>query len=537
MVAAFKYLNLTVGSFRPWEAAAALQFFLMFMLIFYNDHCYKRYLEFYAACMEVLRSSIFFVQELIISVPYDEVEKHRQVASRYILATVHLFYMNVTGGAAKGVEWHEICRKGLLTRDEARMLAEYPGRVTLILTSWAMQVVLMALDKDIFWEPQKPHAAHVHNRLNLHTLAIIQSSHRVCNLLALPIPFLYFHLMNSILLVNFLVLGVAFAIFKTWLTAPAYGFAVLVYKGLRKVSIDLSEPFEQRASDFPVAQFLDYAFDHSVGLIEAFSHPDAYELLIKNVNSTQPFSDGELTRSAETKVDYSKTSHSKANPFGWHKPMPFQVIGETKKKHLKRALTHMLVDMETVREAQNDLRGHNEHTRENLLVERREGARDLRNNLIDAQEYLDALRKYANSTENKEGEDTYDPFKATEPAAQANAQASPESSPDNSPVAKLQHHHTAKLDASNRLETKDDESETSSNAAKNFDEEMLRVRTGMASSALTLPDANPSLRVRKEDRDERIRRMVRREEDEEQDLGTAAAKVLGPAAAVIGAQL
>merc|ERR1719498_1557443 len=113
--------------------------------------------------------------------------------------------------------------------------------------------------------------------------------------------------MNSILVVNFFVLGCAFAIFKTWMTLLAYGFAVLVYTGMRQVSIDLSEPFEQDASDFPVHQFLDYAFDHSVGLLEAFSHPDAYDIVMGSIETTKPFDNDELTRSATTKPQFNYT--------------------------------------------------------------------------------------------------------------------------------------------------------------------------------------------------------------------------------------
>jgi len=393
MVACFKYANLNLGNFR-WEAAAAMQFFLMFMLIFYNGHCYERYLQFYAACMEVLRSAIFFIQELIISVPYDEVEKHRQVASRYILATIYLFYMNVTGGAAKGLEWQELRRKGLLTKDEAHMLSEYPGRVVLTLTSWAMQVVCKALDKDVFWEDQKPHIAHVHNRLNVHMINIIRGSNRVCYLLANPIPFLYFHLMNSILVVNFFVLGVAFAIFKTWMTLAAYGFAVLVYTGLRQVSIDLSEPFEQDASDFPVHQFLDYAFDHSVGLLEAFSHPEAYDVVMDSIPKTTPFDNEELVRSATQPVQFN-FGDGKGNPFEWHKQMPFQQMGDTRKKHLKRALTHLLVGVGALRDAQEDLDEHHPdpNSRYELLTERRKAATKLRQELEAARIYLSDLKE------------------------------------------------------------------------------------------------------------------------------------------------
>jgi hypothetical protein len=290
------------------------------------------------------------------------------------------------------MEWTELRRKGLLTKEEVQMLEGYPGRVTLTLTSWAMQVVLKALDADVFWEDQKPHIAHVHNRLNVHMVNLIRSSNRVTYLLSNPVPFLYFHLMNSILIVNFFVLGVAFAIFKTWMTLAAYGFAVLVYTGMRQVSIDLSEPFEQDDEDFPVNQFLDYTFDHSVGLLEAFSHPDAYDVIIDGVHSTTPFSAEELVHAATQPVDYN-TGDDKTNPFVWHKSMPFSQLGDTKKKHLKRTLTHLLVGHETLAEAHTDLERHkHKDSRMELLEERRHHAKSLREKLHLARVYLEELK-------------------------------------------------------------------------------------------------------------------------------------------------
>jgi hypothetical protein len=75
--------------------------------------------------------------------------------------------------------------------------------------------------------------------------------------------------------------------------------------------------------------------------------------------------------------------------------MPFQQLGETKKKHLKRALTHMLVDQGALREAQNDLHDHHEDTRYELLQERRQAAVELRRELAAATNYLQELKERA----------------------------------------------------------------------------------------------------------------------------------------------
>merc|ERR1712048_984190 len=101
---------------------------------------------------------------------------------------------------APGTEWKEVQRKGLLSRAECEMLQDYPGgRVPMILSSWAMQTCRDALTKKCFWKmpPEdgqfSMHCAHIHNRLNYHVCSVIKSCHKIHYLLALPIPFQYFH--------------------------------------------------------------------------------------------------------------------------------------------------------------------------------------------------------------------------------------------------------------------------------------------------------------------------------------------------------
>merc|ERR1719329_254096 len=64
----FRYSDYSAVNFR-WEASGALQFFLTFMLTFYNRHCYERYEDFYSACMDAQHSAMLFVHELTVSMP------------------------------------------------------------------------------------------------------------------------------------------------------------------------------------------------------------------------------------------------------------------------------------------------------------------------------------------------------------------------------------------------------------------------------------------------------------------------------------
>merc|ERR1719171_2195906 len=124
--------------------------------------------------------------------PQQELELHRISATKYMLATMYVFFMSVTGGSLSRNEWREIVKKGLLTRAEAEQLANYPGgqvQVPLVLTSWAMQIIDMGLRDECLWGTRSMRIAHTHNRLNNHIIEFLRATHQIGNMLALPIPF------------------------------------------------------------------------------------------------------------------------------------------------------------------------------------------------------------------------------------------------------------------------------------------------------------------------------------------------------------
>mmetsp|Transcript_2648 Transcript_2648/g.6855 ORF Transcript_2648/g.6855 Transcript_2648/m.6855 type:complete len:576 (-) Transcript_2648:50-1777(-) len=321
-----KMTDLKFGSDFPFQAITPVSFFMIFMIIFYNGQCYERYLEFYQHVMNCLHSGVFFVHELCVTFHYAEVEKHRIAATRFIMAAVFIFYMNVTGGMPGRNEWNEVITKGLLLPGEVRLLQEYPGgRVTLILTSWALRAVQAALIKDCFWQPNSQHIAHVHNRLNEHVHRLVTSCNRISYLLALPIPFPYFHLLNIVLNCNFFILAGALATFRMYSSIVAYAFALLIFMGIREVSNSLADPFGVDDVDFPVEQFLDHTFNDAIGLLEAFSNPAVHARVIEQINKSQPFTDRQLLHQIKEDLLYEKSFHlNRDNPFAWDRLTPLQ---------------------------------------------------------------------------------------------------------------------------------------------------------------------------------------------------------------------
>lgn len=318
-----------VSGFR-WEVAGTLQFFMTFFLIFFNGHCYMRYVQLYQHCMISTDSILLFVHELTISFPQREFDGVRFAATKYLLAAIYLFYMGITGGALSNTEWNECVQKGLITKSEMALLQQYPGgRVTLVLTTWAMVIIDHGLQQDLCWKDRAQRIAHTHNRIYRHVASFVKSTHAIGNTLALPIPFPYYHIMNVILLTNFLLIAAGFSLFKTYMTIFPFSLALMIFMGLREVAGAMADPFGQDEVDFPIARFLDYTFEHTVCLLEVFSlnAMGVEEYIKEKVNATKDFTDIEMRREMDPHILYSRSFDPRVdNQFAWDRQTPIQTV-------------------------------------------------------------------------------------------------------------------------------------------------------------------------------------------------------------------
>jgi len=317
-----------------WESVSASQFFMIFFLTFFNNHCFQRFLKFYNESMNVIDSVLMFVHEIVVALPEKEHEKHRISATKYMLAMLYLFFMNTVGGRLTIADYKEIVKKGLLTKAEADQLRAFPCHThenSYVLVSWAMQVVDKALMTPIMYEARRPAISHCHNRAQKHATDAMKACNEVSNLLALPIPFPYFHLMNAVIVLNAIMLAGVGAFFKTYYTIPPLAIALLFFMGLREISTSLADPFGPDDMDFPIASFMEYAFDNSVCLLEAFREPEAWDVS-KMLERCHEFSDSQLRKQTKAKLLYHKNfDPATSNPFSWTKEMPLQSLAGTQR--------------------------------------------------------------------------------------------------------------------------------------------------------------------------------------------------------------
>lgn len=308
-----------------WEAALALQVLMSFFVSFYNDMCYSRYLELYPACNELMDAIVNFVEEVNISLPHKELRRHHVACCKYLLAAMYEFFMIVTSGKLNQEGWKEMEYKGLLSKHEHEMLKVYPGgRCTLVLTAWVALIVRDAIMHDCCWRGRRQQTVHIYNRLNRHLVRINQASNRIGHIMAMPVPFVYYHLMNVIIMFNIVLLATVPAMYKSYMTLVPFAFALLIYMGLREVSCAIADPFGTDSLDFPIAQFINHTFDRTVCIMESFHcERDVRKRIVDSIPYTEDFTDENLRHTARSECIYEHPDKERKHESAGYRPGGF----------------------------------------------------------------------------------------------------------------------------------------------------------------------------------------------------------------------
>jgi len=316
-----------------WTALGASQFFLTFFVTFYNGHCYKRLLRIYDCSMEVLDDGCLLAQELVVSMPSQDLLRHRVQTMKYILAAIHIFFFHLAGGPTRK-HWRELSWKGLLSQDEIVMLLDYaPGEFSIVhvLAVWAMQVLENGLRNHTLWTSRSQRIAHVYNRMDGHVLALLQAMEDLIEIIALPVPYQYYHMMNVMVLVNCLIFAVAAAVnFRTYVTVFPMAVLCIFMLSIREVAISSATPFGTEADTaLPISKFLQYAYDTTTCLIMCFAPPEATRVTTL-VEGASMFTSkqllGRMTQEAVYRPEYEAISSSMVH---WSREMPISSMIST----------------------------------------------------------------------------------------------------------------------------------------------------------------------------------------------------------------
>jgi len=331
-------------SYNEWEALGYIQFFLTFFLTFYNGQCFARYLQLYELSVGMIDGIMLFMHEVVVSIPYAELEKHRITAVKYVLAMTYVYFIGTVKGTLTKSDWEEIVARGLLTNHEAELLQVFPAKSTesiLVLSAWAMQIVDLALSHPMMWGPRSMRIGHTHNRAKAHLLSTLRYSNEIQATLALPIPCAYFNLMNTVIAFNVLILCFVAAGYQNYFTIFPFAIAMLFFMGLREISAALADPFGTDDVDFPVDRFIDHCFDGSVCVLETFRSTEATDtqaLLDRVIPFTNQHVRAKITNDVLYQDNYSLET---GNVFAWSMESPLSLLS-VKSEHPTKILSTLL---------------------------------------------------------------------------------------------------------------------------------------------------------------------------------------------------
>lgn len=570
-----------------WEAAALMQYFMTVFITFYHHECYKRYMhELYPSCCAIADSVVDFIQELNVIMHWDELSNYRVACTKYLLAIVYEMFMVVTGGKLSKEDWRELVKHGLLTPQEATLLARYTGHTaTLVLASWTMVIVRDALRSDVMWDEVKPgsklqamggapaskrsaeaasqafadaaekaapriseyreweeaiarneesgghtrqswlkweseandldvrgvpttlsaeyvageeigskleyetrqewtnaqlwrasqwkenprvkltqlkkleadlwHQAlpsvitpvgggpplrelafgekvtvaatrneqsfmvpitseggvddensfakglgkqalpiigeidlrtfsgwrrqgnlsvHIYMRLSRHLIKLVESCHDVGYLIAMPIPFAYFHLMNVTLVFNLLVYGIVLSLARSFYTIPVYALMVIGIMGVKMTSSALADPFGQDPVDFPVPEFINHAYDRAISQLLSFSSGDVRNELFYRCGCVEYFNETAnrgLRRPLAGDVVYDLEPNHSGGVFAWGRDPTVLKIPERLDAalHLEHGLIHRNMEVTELNLDEKDLEKKLDELNEHIMAE------------------------------------------------------------------------------------------------------------------------------------------------------------------------
>jgi len=178
---------------------------------------------------------------------------------RWLLSSCLLFFfartkdenddLNMSG--ITEAEWKQLADTGLLFENETKALKEHCQRMqqhsipSFMLLHWSMKLYRKHTDKN----------ARIPD-LDKFYLALRKCQEDVVQIMALPMPFQYYHIMNLMLMLNLTLWSYTFGIMESNFAPVVFFFVQLMFQGLRELAVALSDPFGDDETDFPLNEWM-----------------------------------------------------------------------------------------------------------------------------------------------------------------------------------------------------------------------------------------------------------------------------------------
>lgn len=241
---------------------------MTFFVVFYNGNVFARYNKLYELTKQMnefcLYTTAIFGREISCK---NTVRK----LSRMLLASSLLFFYERSTPPSEHEdahniskqEWMQIESMGLVDQYERDLLEAHCRALgssaipSFLLLQWSMRL----------YRSQSEKGARI-AELEKAYWRIRNCQEEVVEILDLPMPFQYFHIMNLMLMLNLALWAYAFALMDSHLATIIYLAIQLVFQGIRELSIAMSDPFGSDDADFPLNTWVNMLYVRIVSTVE-----------------------------------------------------------------------------------------------------------------------------------------------------------------------------------------------------------------------------------------------------------------------------
>lgn len=282
----------------PWGLTSATGSLMTFFVCFYNRHVFERYNLLYDITKQMAECCLELVSNLRVNVPEPEVQRK---VSKYLLTSCFLFFFERTGEQSHeddgklggwGVSKHEydqLRQFRLLDEAEISLLKRFTKQYKqFAMPSFAVLQWIMLLLRHVTPDPEDRDDFLVGFDDRLYVLRSCMAD--VANIMDLPMPFQYFHIMNMMLVLNLVLWAYALGCQDSLFAPLIYMFVQMMFQGIRELSTALSNPFGDDEVDFPINDWMAQLYSRMFALLE-----DDFTIDQLQVPGDKPLKDPEST--------------------------------------------------------------------------------------------------------------------------------------------------------------------------------------------------------------------------------------------------
>lgn len=268
-----------LGVFEPEDYNLHLPFSLTgvtgglmtFFVCFYNGHVFARYNKLYSLTKRMQESCLELISMLKIQVHHKDLQ--RKVGKLVMSSCLMFFYERTLDSSSNNStlvsrkEYQQLIALGLLTPAECNHLerssvALGPSAIpSFLCLQYAMETL----------QHQIPNAEqHTEMLFEFHSrvYSVRAGQAEVAEIMELPMPFQYFHIMNLMLFLNLFLWGYALGCEDSLFAPLIFMFVQVMFQGIRELSTALSDPFGTDEVDFPVNDWMKQLYARMYSVLE-----------------------------------------------------------------------------------------------------------------------------------------------------------------------------------------------------------------------------------------------------------------------------